>query len=280
MKRVFVIGLLLSASVALGQSIPELFGKAKEEIKAGSWADASKTLDALEAEAGKPGNEGVRKQLDAPLAFYRGVCSANLGKVGRGRRQLRRFPQAAAQRLDRQGGLLEESRGRLREGAESGGGPHALARRSLRRVFTAGRRRRDRGPVLGRRARAVDHDGRREGGLDRARGPQRARHFRRDLLDGARRGPRSRRADLPPGVRASRRVRRRQPRAGSREARQPDRPRHGLRPPRRAELGGAKAHAQRRRAGHLRRPLHGRIPRRRQCSARRARRPDDLRQAR
>jgi len=80
MKRLFVIGLLLSVSVAVGQSIPELFGKAKEEIKAGSWADASTTLDALEAEAGKPGNEGVRKQLDAPLAFYRGVCSANLGK--------------------------------------------------------------------------------------------------------------------------------------------------------------------------------------------------------
>jgi GWxTD domain-containing protein len=80
MKRVLVIGLLLSAPLTFAQTIPELFGKAKEEIKAGSWADASKTLDALEAEASKPGNEGVRKQLDAPLAFYRGVCAANLGK--------------------------------------------------------------------------------------------------------------------------------------------------------------------------------------------------------
>ncbi len=80
MKRFFVVGLLLSASLTFAQTIPELFGKAKEEIKAGSWADASKTLDALEAEASKPGNEGVRKQLDAPLAFYRGVCAANLGK--------------------------------------------------------------------------------------------------------------------------------------------------------------------------------------------------------
>jgi GWxTD domain-containing protein len=80
MKRVFVIGLLLSASLTFAQTIPELFGKAKEEIKAGSWADAAKTLDALEAEAARPGNEGVRKQLDAPLAFYRGVCAANLGQ--------------------------------------------------------------------------------------------------------------------------------------------------------------------------------------------------------
>src|SRR5262245_12860504 len=82
MNRGLLIGMLLSASLALAsaQTIPELFGKAKEEIKAEKWADASKTLDALEAEANKPGNEGVRKQLEAPLSFYRGVCAANLGK--------------------------------------------------------------------------------------------------------------------------------------------------------------------------------------------------------
>ena len=80
MKRVFVIGFLLSASLAFGQTIPELFNKAKEEIKAEKWADASKTLDALDTEANKPGNEGIRKQLDGPMAFYRGVCAANLGK--------------------------------------------------------------------------------------------------------------------------------------------------------------------------------------------------------
>jgi GWxTD domain-containing protein len=75
-----VLGFLL-ASVFLAQSIPDLFGKAKEEIKAGSWAEASKTLDALEAEANKPGQEGVKKQLEGPLAFYRGVAAANLGKT-------------------------------------------------------------------------------------------------------------------------------------------------------------------------------------------------------
>ena len=80
MKRGFVFALLLSASVAFGQTIPELFNKAKEEIKTEKWADAAKTLDSLETEANKPGNEGVRKQLEGPLAFYRGVCAANLGK--------------------------------------------------------------------------------------------------------------------------------------------------------------------------------------------------------
>ncbi len=70
---------ILSSGVA-AQSLSELFGRVKEEVKAGSWADALKTLDALQAEAVKPGNESVQKQLAGPLAFYRGVCSANLGQ--------------------------------------------------------------------------------------------------------------------------------------------------------------------------------------------------------
>ena len=38
-----------------------------------------KTLDTLEVEAAKPGNETANQQLQAPMAFYRGVCEANLG---------------------------------------------------------------------------------------------------------------------------------------------------------------------------------------------------------
>ncbi len=68
------------ASISAAQTLPELFGKVKAEVKSESWAEALKTLDALETEAAKPGNEGAQKQLAGPLAFYRGVCSANLGK--------------------------------------------------------------------------------------------------------------------------------------------------------------------------------------------------------
>ena len=70
----------MAASPLVGQTLPELFGKAKEQIKAKSWDDALKTLDALAAEASQPGNEGAQKQLAAPLAFYRGVCNAELGR--------------------------------------------------------------------------------------------------------------------------------------------------------------------------------------------------------
>jgi GWxTD domain-containing protein len=83
MKRHFLaltVLLWAAASVSGAQTIPELFGKVKAEVKAGSWADALKTLTALQAEAARPGNEGAQKQLAAPLAFYRGVCSANLGE--------------------------------------------------------------------------------------------------------------------------------------------------------------------------------------------------------
>src|SRR6185436_5839059 len=68
------------ASISAAQTLPELFGKVKAEVKSESWADALKTMDVLETEAAKPGNEGAQKQLAGPLAFYRGVCSANLGK--------------------------------------------------------------------------------------------------------------------------------------------------------------------------------------------------------
>jgi len=72
--------LLVLASASAAQSIPELFGQAKAQIKAESWKDALATLDILDAESQKSGNEGVRKQLEGPLAFYRGVCDANLGR--------------------------------------------------------------------------------------------------------------------------------------------------------------------------------------------------------
>ncbi len=82
--------LLVSASLA-AQSLPELFHKAKAQVKGESWAAALKTLDALEAEANRPGNDDERQQLAAPLAFYRGVCDANLGNAERAQADFETF---------------------------------------------------------------------------------------------------------------------------------------------------------------------------------------------
>jgi len=70
--------LLFSATIA-AQSLSELFHKAKAEVKGESWQSALTTLERLESESAKPGNEAARRQLEAPMAFYRGVCEANLG---------------------------------------------------------------------------------------------------------------------------------------------------------------------------------------------------------
>ncbi len=77
----FAAALLCAASDA--QTLPELVQKAKAEVKAESWAEALRTLDALEAAAARPGNEAAQRQLAAPTAFYRGVCEANLGNAKR-----------------------------------------------------------------------------------------------------------------------------------------------------------------------------------------------------
>jgi GWxTD domain-containing protein len=82
MKRntpVFCV-LFFAAALSAAQSLPELFGKLKEQVKAEAWSDALKTASSLEVESAKPGNEAVKKQLEGPLAFYRGVCEANLGQ--------------------------------------------------------------------------------------------------------------------------------------------------------------------------------------------------------
>jgi GWxTD domain-containing protein len=83
-----------AAAVSLAQSIPELFAKAKEQVKAGSWKDALTTLDTLDTESQKPGNENVRGQLEAPLAFYRGVCQSNLNLQEKAAENFRIFLKA------------------------------------------------------------------------------------------------------------------------------------------------------------------------------------------
>ena len=93
-KLVSVAVFALCAAVCGAQTIPELFGKAKEQIKAGSWKDALATLDALDAESKKPGNESVRGQLEAPLAFYRGVCQSNVGDADKAVAEFRTFLKA------------------------------------------------------------------------------------------------------------------------------------------------------------------------------------------
>ena len=72
----FLVGIPL-----LADTVTDLFQKAKAQVKTQSWREALTTLDQLDAEAARPGNEAARRQLVAPVAFYRGVCEANLDQA-------------------------------------------------------------------------------------------------------------------------------------------------------------------------------------------------------
>ena len=81
MKRLAVsLAVLLAAGAALvfAETVPELFQKLKEQVKAGSWNDALVTMEVLDTEAAKPANQQFQSQLEAQMAFYRGVCEANV----------------------------------------------------------------------------------------------------------------------------------------------------------------------------------------------------------
>jgi len=87
-KNVFAAGVSAAAAcflfgasaAASGQTVVELFQKAKQQVKLGSYDDALKTLDALDTATAAPGHEAERKQVEPPIAFYRGVSYAALGR--------------------------------------------------------------------------------------------------------------------------------------------------------------------------------------------------------
>jgi GWxTD domain-containing protein len=76
--RLAALAAFLLSAPLVAETLSELFEQAKAQVKESSWHEALTTLDRLEAESSTPGNEAVRDQLAAPIAFYRGVCEANL----------------------------------------------------------------------------------------------------------------------------------------------------------------------------------------------------------
>jgi GWxTD domain-containing protein len=93
MKRIqslLAVSLLASFSI-FAANLGELFQKAKEEVKAAKWSEALKTFDALDTESRAPGAEAQRKQLEPVLAFYRGVCFANLDRTAEAQAQFETY---------------------------------------------------------------------------------------------------------------------------------------------------------------------------------------------
>ncbi len=92
-RLVVLVSVLLSVPL-FAESLSELFQKAKAQVKSQSWQEALTTLDQIDAESATPGNETIRPQLVAPIAFYRGVCEANLDQAEKAEADFATYRQA------------------------------------------------------------------------------------------------------------------------------------------------------------------------------------------
>jgi len=88
---IVLLGFAASGRCFAAPTLPELFQKMKEQVKAEKWADALVTIEVMDVEAAKPANGSLRTQLEGPLAFYRGVCDANLGSADKAQADFEAF---------------------------------------------------------------------------------------------------------------------------------------------------------------------------------------------
>ena len=95
MKRpvafLFFFFFLLVPALVFAATLQELFQQMKDQVKAEKWADALVTIEVMDVEAAKPGNAVLVPQLEGPLAFYRGVCDANLGAADKAQTEFETF---------------------------------------------------------------------------------------------------------------------------------------------------------------------------------------------
>jgi len=96
MKRIAAVlfAILFVSGVVLAESVPDLFQKVKEQVKAEKWNEALVTLEVLATDAAKPENAKYRSQLEAPTAFYRAVCEANVGQADKAQADFETFLRA------------------------------------------------------------------------------------------------------------------------------------------------------------------------------------------
>src|SRR5215471_1413042 len=76
------VPLFLAAVLALSAdpSLPNLFQKAKQEFKLGNYQQALATLETLDTESAKPGQEAERQKMRPAVLFYEGASLAALGR--------------------------------------------------------------------------------------------------------------------------------------------------------------------------------------------------------
>lgn len=94
MRRAAFSSLLLfffTVSALPAAALPQLFQKAKEQFRLGSYAAALATLSEVEKESEKPENQANKTSVRPSLAFYRGACLAALDRQNEAREEFEVF---------------------------------------------------------------------------------------------------------------------------------------------------------------------------------------------
>src|SRR5262245_42507106 len=91
----------LAAQLPGAMTLPDLFHKAKEQVKLGSYEAALATLEQIDTVSQRPGLEKDRAALAPAVSFYRGVCHAARGEDDLARDEFRVYLETSPNtRLD------------------------------------------------------------------------------------------------------------------------------------------------------------------------------------
>jgi len=91
-RSILAFSFLFSSSLAFAaDDCVALFLKAKEQFRMANYAQSLETLDKLQTESDRRGNESYRVQLAPSLTFYRGANLAALGRADEARPYLNEF---------------------------------------------------------------------------------------------------------------------------------------------------------------------------------------------
>src|SRR5262245_16689514 len=91
----------LAAQLPGAMTLPDLFHKAKEQVKLGSYEAALATLEQIDTVSQRPGLEKDREALAPAVSFYRGVCHAARGEEDLARDEFRVYLETSPNtRLD------------------------------------------------------------------------------------------------------------------------------------------------------------------------------------
>ena len=171
--RLAALVFLLNTSLLAAQSLPELFQKAKAQVKGESWSGRDADAGPSRGRVRDAGQRGRAVPARGPDGFLPRRLRSQPRSGREGASGFRDVPQPPAKRLDGSRDVLEKGDRSVRGRGPARGAPGcrrpAFDVSGLPGVQASAQRGRAGGRGLGRRSREVAHDGRGKAALVRAR---------------------------------------------------------------------------------------------------------------